>query len=186
MMRVPMKKAASLVAIASLSAGCATGGHTISVHGRHAELTRQVADGRSRLVVKGELIAVDDARVWILGKSGLAEVPRADVARLKVRRHETTGKRGLTWALVGALVTGGAMAIACSSVSEGCGTLFPAMAVPWLAAGAAGKSSLDNSAHLTLPARRLDDARPYARFPQGLPAGFPGPPAPSPKPEPRP
>jgi hypothetical protein len=174
-------RALTLITVLLVSAGCATGTHKVSVHGRPAEVTRSATTGSSR--VEGELIALDEGRVWVLEDGGLAEVPRSEITRMKVRRHEMTGRRGRTWSLIGAIVTGGAMTIACASVSEGCGAVLPVMAVPWLAAGLLGGPSLDRSAHASFSGQRLEEARPYARFPQGLPPGFQGPPEPAPQPK---
>lgn len=176
-------KASSLMAVAVLSAGCATGTHTISVYGRPVSVARQSTSGPSTL--EGELIAIDEGRIWILEEGGLSELPRAEVTRMKVQRHAMTGRQGMNWALLGAVLTGGSMTLACASVSSGCGALLPAMAVPWLAMGLVARPSLDGSARMSLSPPRLDEARPYARFPQGLPPGFQGPPAPAPRPNPR-
>lgn len=175
--------ASSLMAVVVLSAGCATGTHKVSVHGRPAEVTRQSTTGPS--TVEGELIAIDEGRIWILEKGGLSELPRAEVTRMKVQRHALTGRRGMKWALLGAVLTGGSMTLACASVSDGCVGVLPVMAVPWLAAGLFARPSLDGSARMSLSPSRLDEARPYARFPQGLPPGFQGPPEPAPRPNPR-
>lgn len=170
-------KAVPLMIVALLCAGCATGTHSISVRGRPTDITHVSAAGSS--TVEGELIAVDEGRVWILEKSGLSELPRAEIARMRVQRHELTGRRGMQWAALGALLTGGALAVSCASVSGGCSGILPAVAVPWLVTGLLAKPSLDASSRMTLAGPRLDEARPYARFPQGLPPRFVGPPAPS-------
>lgn len=118
---------------------------------------------------RGELIAVSRDSLWIAGgdPTRLTTIPLSSVERVKLRRH-SLGKTGLLWTLGGAVVTGGLLTAACSSVENAeCGGVFPAMALSWgLIGGLSAASMADGgTVHLQPTA---DALRPYARFPQGM------------------
>ena len=115
-----LRAAVSAVALAALVAGgCATG--TSGVLGRSVTLVPREGGAPK---VKGELLAVDQGRVWVRTKDGVREFAPDALQEVRVRRHNLTGGWAVRWGLVGGLVSGVAMAAACSSVegndSGGC------------------------------------------------------------------
>jgi len=124
--------------------------------------------------VKGELLVVGPEQLWVRGKHGVIEVSLPEVREVRVRRHGSNGRSALTWALVGGLVTGGLLAGACSSVegSHNCGMVGLIVAGAWLLVGVAAAPSMESSSRLDLPRPTPEDLRPFARLPQGLPAGL--------------
>jgi hypothetical protein len=159
------------VLLISLGAGCATGNVSGSLLGRSVTVVPQ--PGSDAGGVQGELIAVEPERIWVLGKERVVEVPMASIKELRLRRHGLTTRRGWTWTAVGALVTGTALAMACSSYdhSDGCAKVFVAVGLPWLALGGLPAMGLDNSATIRLIEPRPEALQRYARFPQGPPEG---------------
>ncbi len=114
-----------------------------------------------------------------LGKAGAARIPLDAIAvletagRVRVRRHELTSRRGWIWTAVGALTTGGALTLACSSgENSGCGGVSLAVGLSWLLLGGLPSLSLDKSAHATLDKPSAETLRAFARFPQGPPEGI--------------
>jgi hypothetical protein len=159
------------LSLAGLSGGCATG-RSVSVTGRRVEITpRAEADDPAK--VKGELLAVDTVRIWVLGKEQLVTLPLGSVREVKVQRHGLTARRVGLWSVIGAVVTGGALAIACSSVegNEGCGKIFLAVGATWGVVGALAAPALQSSSEIPIRHPKTEDLQPYARFPQGLPEG---------------
>lgn len=160
-----------LVLVVSLGAGCAAGNVSGSVWGRSVTVVPE--PGTDASGVKGELIAVAPERIWVLGKEHVVEVPMTSIKELRVQRHGLTTKRGWAWAAVGAVVTGSALALACSSYDDGdgCSRVFAVVSLPWLALGGLPALALDRSATIRLIEPRPEALRPYARFPQGPPEG---------------
>jgi len=151
-----------------LVTGCASA-PKVGVYGRSVTVVTTGPRGK----VKGELLAVGDDRLFVREKTGVTEVPLAEVEQVKVRRHGFGAKAALTWALVGGLVTGGALAGACGSVegAENCGAVGLVTAGAWLAVGAVAGPIAQSSSEERLDRPGPDDIRPYTRLPQGLPKG---------------
>lgn len=167
-MRTPM----TLILAASLGTGCVTGSRSTSVLGR--PVTIVPASGTKTEPVKGELIAVGPEKIWVLGKERVLEIPVSTVKDVRVQRHWLNTKRGWTWTAIGALLTGGGLALACSSV-EGhgsCGRVFAAVGASWLVLGGLPSMGLDSSATILVKGPDAQALSPYARFPQGPPEGL--------------
>jgi len=123
--------------------------------------------------VVGELIAVSTDSLWVLADTQLVAMALHDVSGLRVQRHGTGMGATMTWALIGGVVTGGALAGACSSVdgNNSCGGIVPAMMLVWAAVGGLAGISLQSSRFLTIREASVRALGPYARFPQGWPEG---------------
>jgi hypothetical protein len=171
--------AAALAAV--VSGGCAA--RSPGVHGRDVTL---VPNESGAPKVKGELLAVDEGRLWLRTKDGVRDFAPASVREVRVRRHNLTGGWAVRWGLVGGLVSGVALTASCSSVKGnevgGCAAVGGVTAGLWALVGFLAAPSLEASSHLSLDpeSARL---KPYARLPAGLPKGLPpasleGPPAP--------
>jgi hypothetical protein len=130
--------------------------------------------------VAGELIEVTDRGLLLLPPSGLLlATPLADVTRVRVRRHDFTGRRVFLWSAVGALVSGLGLTVACSQVEGAdCGGVLPGMAVSWTLVGGLLGLAITGSAWQEVPPLH-DTLLPYSRFPQGAPPGFGGESAPN-------
>ncbi|MFI5183342.1 MAG: hypothetical protein ACHQNV_03005 [Vicinamibacteria bacterium] len=146
--------------------GCATV-PKIPFAGRAVEV--QPTNAKQSPPVKGELIAVGPEQLWVLEDKGIHEVPLGGVREVDVRRHGLDGQKAGLWALAGAIVTGGALAAACSKVSTGCGRVFLGVGATWAVIGGLSAASLQQSSRLPVRPPAWETLRPYARFPQGLP-----------------
>jgi hypothetical protein len=171
------------VALAALLAGgCAA--RSPEAHGRAVTLV-PIASGAPK--VKGELLAVDQGRIWVRTKDGVRDFDPASVREVRVRRHNLTGGWAVRWGLVGGLVSGVALTASCSSVegnsAGGCAAVGGVTAGLWALVGFLAAPSLDASSQVSVDPGS-DRLRPYARLPAGLPKGLPraslepGPPAP--------
>jgi hypothetical protein len=165
-----MRKLAAILLIVTLTSGCATSG-TSPVLGRSVTVVPTAS--ATTPPVAGELIAVEPEKLWVLGKEHMVEVPLASVEEVRVERHRMNTRRGMAWAGIGALTTGGALTVACDSVedSENCGLVFLAVGLTWLLLGVLPARTLDKSAKIRLSRPAPDTLRPFARFPQGPPDG---------------
>jgi len=144
-----------------------------------------VASAASR--VEGELLAVDQGRIWVRTKDGVRDIDPASVREVRVRRHNLTGGWAVRWGLVGGLVSGVALTASCSSVegnsAGGCAAVGGVTAGLWALVGFLAAPSLDASSQVSVDPVS-DRRKPYARLPAGLPKGLPpaslepGPPAP--------
>jgi hypothetical protein len=126
--------------------------------------------------IRGELIAVDDTRVWVLDRRGsLRSLPLADMRAFRVQRHGWSAGRIRRWTAIGAGATSAAMFGACISVegTDGCAAFTLVWAAAWGVVG--GVSGLIVRPSAVIAAGAVEELRPYARFPQGLPAGYPPP-----------
>jgi hypothetical protein len=169
-----MRRALALLLAVLLTTGCATGGGGISVHGRQVTAV-EVGESKERQRPReGELIAAEPARIWILGKERVLEVPLSSVAEVRVRRHDFTARKALLWTVLGAVVTGGLLAGACGSVegTQNCGSVFALAGGIWLGVGGLAAASMGRSSSIRVPRPSAEDLSPYARFPQGVPEGF--------------
>ena len=97
--------------VALLGAGCAA--RTSDVLGRSVTLVPREGGAPK---AKGELLAVDQGRIWVRTKDGVRDFDPGSLREVRVRRHNMTGGWAVRWGLVGGLASGVAMAAACSSV----------------------------------------------------------------------
>ena len=109
-----------------------------------------------RPVVQGELIAVDDTAFQILTSAGLQSVPPGSIEKMTLVAYSPSAGAFAAWA-----AAGGA-----STLSHG--ALLILTAPMWAAAGIAIVTSERRAGTI----RRKELARPFARFPQGLPPNF--------------
>ena len=168
-MRVGMKLA-YFAALALVLTGCAT--VKVPLFGRPVEVKAPSGQGDS--TVKGELLAVGAEQLWILEPTRVREVPFREIEQVRVRLHGLDGKKAWTWTVAGAVLSGAALATACSQV-EGdgnCGGVLAVSLIPWAALGGLSASGLEKSSRILVRAPYLEALRPYARYPQGLPEGL--------------
>jgi hypothetical protein len=170
-MTTRVKANVSSVLVLALSA-CATARPIAPLGGRTVEL--QPAGPRKGPAVRGELLAVGPERLWVLEPAGVRSVPFEEIDQARVRLHGLDGKKAGAWAVIGGLVTGVALTVACASEGHngGCGKAFAIAAVPWALIGGPAAASLGRSSQLRVSRPELESLRPYARFPQGLPEGL--------------
>ena len=181
-MRRPASAAAAVALAALVAGGCAA--RSPEAYGRAVTLV-PIASGAPK--VKGELLAVDQERIWVRTKDGVRDFAPATVREVRVQRHNLTGGWAVRWGLVGGLLSGVALTASCSSVEGndvgGCAAVGGVTAGLWALAGLLAAPSLEASSQLSLDpgSARL---KPYARLPAGLPKDLPpaslveGPPAP--------
>ena len=173
----------SAAAFAALVAGgCAA--RTSDVLGRSVTLVPREAGAPK---AKGELLAVDQGRIWVRTNDGVRDFDPASLREVRVRRHNLTGGWAVRWGLMGGLASGVALTAACSSVegndAGGCARVGIVSAGLWTLVGFLAAPSLDASSQLSLDPQS-DRLKPYARLPAGLPEGVTprslevGPPAP--------
>jgi len=168
-MRPHMAKVAVILIAAILLQACAMGRMTPSVLGRDVKVVPRAGGPR----VHGELLVVDADRVVVLAKDGIHDLAVPQIREIRVRRHGFSGGKAWTWTIVGAVVSGIGLAVACSSVEDAdCGIAGAAGAVPWLLFGGLSALSAERTAFRAFEASERDRLRPFARYPQGLPAGF--------------
>lgn len=173
-MTIPTR-ALRLGAVLLLLEGCATAKPRSSVHGRNVEVRRLVAESeKDRREVKGELLAVDTERLFVLAPGGVRVIPRDEIEQVRVKLHGLDGSKAGLWALLGGLVTGGALAAACASVEDAgnCGAAFGASALVWGVIGVPAALDLRKTSRLLVTGSELASLRPYARYPQGFPEGL--------------
>jgi hypothetical protein len=158
-----------LAGLAIASGGCAA--RAPDVLGRPVTLVPKAEGGAK---AKGELLAVDQGRIWVRTKEGVREFDPAALREVRVRRHGLGGRWALRWGLIGGFLSGVALTAACSSVegnsSGGCAAVGAGTAAVWMLVGAAAAPGLDASSQLRL-APGAPDLRSYARLPAGFPAG---------------
>jgi hypothetical protein len=143
----------------------------VPVFGRPVEIQTLRAGKDNK--VKGELLALGSEQLWVLEPARTREVPLSEIEQVRVRLHELDGKRTLTWAAVGGIASAAALTVACSSVEDtSCGGIFYGSVIPWAVFGGLSARSLETSSRVLIRAPDLAALRPYARYPQGLPAGL--------------
>lgn len=153
--------------------GCATARTAHSVLGRRVEVEISGATAEQR--PKGELIAVGPEQLYVLEPGGVRALPLSGIGEVRVRRHGLNGKRAMRWVGLGALLSGGALAGACSSVEGnggGCFGIGAIVAATWALIGLPAAVSLGRSSELRVRPPGWDALKPYARFPQGAPEGL--------------
>ncbi len=178
-----LRVSVSAAAFAALVAGgCAA--RTSDLLGRSVTLVPREGGAPK---AKGELLTVDQGRIWVRTKDAVRDFDPASLREVRVRRHNLTGGWAVRWGLLGGLASGVAMAAACSSVegnnAGGCAGTGAVWGGLWMLAGLLAAPSLDASSQIILDPRS-DRLRPYARLPAGFPEGVvprslePGPPGP--------
>lgn len=127
--------------------------------------------------LRGELVAATPDGIWIRDQSReFVLVPLDQVQEARVRRHNWTSRRILTWTGIAGGLTSVGMLAACTAFEDpdsgGCGGVLVGWALAWLAVGGVS-AALVSPAWQPVSPRNSEGLRPWARFPQGLPAGFP-------------
>lgn len=166
-----MRKLLAIVLAVTTASGCATGAGS-TVLGRTVTVVPKAGD-ETKTPLAGELIAVEPEKLWLLGKEHVVEWPIVPVAEVRIERHRMNTRRGLAWAGLGAVATGGALAAACASVEDAgsCGAVLLGVGLTWLVFGALPALGLDKSATILVERPAAETLRPFARFPQGPPEG---------------
>jgi len=139
----------------------------VPVLGRTLDMRVGVDERRS-----GELIEVDDDALLLLGEEGLLTVSLSDITSVSYHRHGFGTNDALLWVGLGALVTGLGMTAACTQVEgTSCSGVFLGFSISWAVVGGllAGSVASGQPQEVSPTPSGL---RPYARFPQGAPAGF--------------
>lgn len=168
-------RALGLGALLLVLDGCATTKARPPVHGRTVEVRCFVQENKKESsVVKGELLAVGADRLFLLSPGGVRMIPREEIEQVRVKLHGLDGQKAGGWALLGGLVTAGALAGACASVedAENCGGVFAGTAFLWGVIGLPAALDLGKSSRVLVRQNELDTLRPYARYPQGLQEGL--------------
>jgi len=161
------KHVVAAVTLAMLTAGTAAAQRQESVLG-----TRLALDRRGAAALNGELVAVRNDTLWLLPPDGTMRVVRlSEVTRARVPRPGISAGGVILWTLVGGALSGGLLAAACSGVEDAdCGGVLPGVMVSWgLVGGLSAALAGSGWRSVAVDAAAL---APYARFPQGLPAGF--------------
>jgi hypothetical protein len=110
-------------------------------------------------VIQGELIAISPQTVWVLG-DGLVTIPTSSIQAATAGVFKTDQDAYVAWTVLGAL----------STLSHG---VFLVFSLPvWLLAGFPMASYELRRGEVDGWATGVDSFRPYARFPQGMPAGL--------------
>lgn len=104
------------VATALALGGCATATPRVSVVGRPVEVRLQSTKDAPGAPVAGELLAVSADRVWVVGPQKVSTLPLREVEEVRIRQHGLNGKRTWRWVALGALASGVALGVACSTV----------------------------------------------------------------------
>jgi hypothetical protein len=158
----------SVLAIYLLLAGPAAAQRVpVSVLGRQTEVT---LDSGAQL--RGELIEADATSLLLGAPTGFESTELADVVRVRVRQHDFTGGKVLTWVGIGALASGLGMTLACSQVDDtSCGGVFPVVALSFGLIGGLFGAGITSSGWREIPVDS-EMLRAYARFPQGVPPTF--------------
>jgi len=123
--------------------------------------------------IQGELLAVEGGRLWYLASDeSLRSASAPDISRVEIQRHPLGSRRIFRWTAVTGGVTSLGMMGACTSVSDGggCAAFTAVWALAW--AGVGGLAWAAARPTRRVGGEALEDLRPWARFPQGLPEGF--------------
>ncbi len=162
-------KKACAVALCGVLGACASAMGRPTVFGRDIEVQRRDVKGPTR----GELVSVGTDELLVAGTGQVEAIPLRSIERVRLQRHEMNGKASGTWAALGAAVTGGALTVACMMAkADGCGKVFLVVGGTWLVIGGPSAASLGASSRLEFRQADWDRLKPFARFPQGIPAGL--------------
>lgn len=162
----------ALVALALLLpmalTGCAA--RQPGVLGRRVTINTLDAGGPA---TRGELLTVDQGEVVVRARDAVQRLPLAAVRNVQVERHTLGYKTGLIWAAFGGLATGGALWMSCSTQpGNDCRGVGAAVFGAWMIVGGLAGLSMESTTHFHIARPKAEELRPYARFPQGLPAGL--------------
>jgi hypothetical protein len=127
--------------------------------------------------LRGELLAVEENRLWYLARDEqVRSVGASEIRRVELDRHDLGSGRIGTWSTLAGGVTSAVMFAACTSVSSGgaCAGFTLVWALAW--AGVGGLSWAFAQPRRRVGGHALEELRPWARFPQGLPDGWTVPP----------
>ena len=128
----------------------------------------------------GELLGVTADSLSVLVRTqGIQTLGFDQIVAMDVARHSFGWEKVWTWTAVGALVSGVGLTAACSSLDEGdragdgswlrlCGGVFGGTVLSWgLVGGIFG--AIINSQRWRAIAPSPEAARPFSRYPQGIP-----------------
>jgi hypothetical protein len=127
--------------------------------------------------LRGELLALEeDQRLWVRSRNDeFLAVPLNSVREVRVQRHNWSTTRIARWTLIGGGITSGAMFGACMSVEGNevgeCGLFTLVWGGAWAAVGTVSRLLVRPTR--TIRRAAIEEVRQYARFPQGLPPGYP-------------
>jgi hypothetical protein len=170
-MRKSPRSIAALLAVACSASACASG--VSDVLGRDVIL---VPTAPRTPKPRGELLAVQDGRIWLRTKDGVREMEAASFREVQVQRHGYGGGSARRLGLIGGLVSAIALTASCSSVdgngTGGCAAVGAAIGGLLAVTGVLSSMSLDASSRAHMAPDDLS-LRAYARFPAGLPKDVP-------------
>lgn len=159
------------LACASLLGGCVFPGQHVSPYGKTATL--YLRNGQE---VVGELISTNNDTIWVRERETITGFAHATIRKVNVERHPFDGKRSITVSAISGLVTGVALATACSSYnrsqnssSSECTGVLPATVLVFAGVGGLFALSNDYSSQFHLVPADTGRLRSYSRFPQGIP-----------------
>lgn len=127
--------------------------------------------------LRGELVAATPDGIWIRDRSReFVLVPLDQVREAQVQRHNWTSRRMMAWTGIAGGLTSVGMWVACNayegSNGDDCGGFVVTWALAWVVVGGVS-AALVSPAWEPVSLRGAEGLRPWARFPQGLPPGFP-------------
>lgn len=159
-----------LLLCVALAAGCATSSAPRGFLRPPLEAQRSAYGGwieialvrepraRTEGTLSGELIAVGDDSIFVLGAAGLRAVAVPQIARARLMAYDAQYGALASWTLLGVL----------STASHGVGLILTAPM--WIVLGTTATSAQSHAPlHVVTRPADLPSLRPFARFPQGLP-----------------
>jgi hypothetical protein len=109
----------------------------------------------------GELLGIDPEHLYVLENERTVAIPRSSVERVSIKLYTSGATAAGIWTGLGTI----------STLSHG---LYLIITAPiWLATGVPTTASLAATNHLRVEPAQLDRLDQFARFPQGLPSGWP-------------
>ena len=163
-------KPATIAALALALAGCATWAPSASPFGRRVSLVPQ---GRTE-PLGGELLAVNAESLWLARRTGNVSVALSDIRRVRVRVGSPNGGNMVTASVIVGFASGAALTAACAQVDgTECGGVLPGVLLSAVLIGGLAALSVESSATQRFSREDWEQLRPYARYPQGLPADVP-------------
>jgi hypothetical protein len=123
-------------------------------------LVAEVGRGRDHRRVEGELIAVGADSLFALAADGFEGLPRAAITQATLAGYDIEAGTLAGWTLLGTI----------STASHGIVLLLTAPL--WVLAGTFATNSATHAPLIRYPSSAWNDLTPYARFPQGFPAGL--------------
>ena len=127
-------------------------------HGGWIEMECTTNFGKAEM--HGELLAVDNERVYVLLGDAMRSIPIDSVREARLTWYDSHGGAVAGLAALGAL----------STVSNG---VYLVITAPlWMIGGTIAAHSQFHAPVVKTPKKAWDEVRPFARFPQGLPPSF--------------